>query len=294
MMAPKAAEKGLQSCVEQSAELAQLPVSGDPLRLSQVLINLVGNAIKFTDQGAVTVRVRQLEEKHHAVLLRFEVADTGVGIAAEAQARLFSAFEQADNSMTRKYGGTGLGLAISKRLVELMGGDIDFESRPDHGSTFWFMVYLQRGGAAVAPAPTFLQDGNDAMLLRDFFGARILLAEDEPINREVSIGMLEDVGLHVDIAMDGVEALALARKNSYAVILMDVQMPQMNGLEATRAIRADSLNRNTPILAMTANAFEEDRQACFAAGMNDHIAKPLKPGRLFEVMHCWLTQPRET
>jgi hypothetical protein len=267
---------------------------GDPLRIGQILFNLVGNAIKFTHQGGVTLCARSVGDTPEAVQVRFEVSDTGIGIAPEAQSRLFQSFEQADSSMTRKYGGTGLGLAISKRLVRLMGGEIGVESSPGQGSTFWFVVPLKkRAQTTVAPAPISATLTAEQRLQAEYAGTRVLLAEDEPITQEVSRGLLEDVGLAVDVAEDGRQALELARRNRYALILMDMQMPVLNGIDATRAIRnlgADSLNRDTPILAMTANAFDEDRQVCLAAGMNDHIAKPVHPDRLYERLLAWLSR----
>jgi signal transduction histidine kinase len=284
----KAADKGLALQVDLPAGLPGLALAGDPLRLGQILLNLAGNALKFTDRGAITVRARLVEDGPDDVLLRWEVRDTGIGIAAEDQKRLFTAFEQADGSLTRKYGGTGLGLAISKRLVALMGGEIGLESAPGQGSTFWFTVRLDKADAEIQAEPRAERGAAEANLLVRHAGTRVLLAEDEPINQEVSRGLIEAVGLHVDLAQDGAEAVALARREPYALILMDMQMPRLNGLDATRAIRLDSLNRDTPILAMTANAFGEDRESCLAAGMNDHIAKPIEPEVLFEALLRWL------
>ncbi|MDP2196610.1 MAG: ATP-binding protein [Rhodocyclaceae bacterium] len=288
----RASDKGLKFTVDLPADLARLNLVGDPLRLSQILLNLAGNAIKFTPHGSVTVQIRRAADNAAAALLRFEVIDTGIGIAPEVQARLFTAFEQADNSMTRSYGGTGLGLAISKRLVHMMGGEIGVSSKPDSGSTFWFTLRLPLGARAVAPAPGFRKNETEMQIRTRFPGARILLAEDEPINREVLLCLLDAVGLQVDVAPDGQEALDLARRNRYALIMMDMQMPNLNGVDATRGIRADSLNRDTPILATTANAFDEDRQVCLEAGMNDHLPKPIDPPVLFETLLKWLEKPR--
>jgi PAS domain S-box-containing protein len=284
-----ATKKGLKLAVDMPSDLASLPLKGDPLRLGQVLFNLVGNAIKFTEQGAVILSVRQISESSEVAQVRFEVADTGIGIDAEAQTRLFNSFEQADNTMTRKYGGTGLGLAISKKLVQMMGGEIGIESAVGHGSTFWFAVpFKKREDSADTPAPTVSSLTAEQRLLQDFDGARILLAEDEPISQEVTRGLLENVGLLVDLAEDGGQALELAKRNHYALILMDMQMPVMNGVESTRAIRTDSLNQTTPILAMTASAFAEDREVCVAAGMNEHISKPVDLEKLYETLLVWL------
>ncbi|GAB1393505.1 hypothetical protein MASR1M60_16680 [Rhodocyclaceae bacterium] len=291
MIGEKVAEKGLRLLIDLPAGLPAMPLRGDPLRLGQVLLNLVGNALKFTEQGSIVLRARQIDEAatgEDRVHLRWEVIDSGIGISAADQQRLFVAFEQADGSLTRKYGGTGLGLAISKRLIEMMGGEIGVTSEVGKGSMFWFTASFDKGTAAVPPAPTFAPRSAEERLLDDYRGTRVLLAEDEPINQEVSRGLLEDAGLQVDLANDGAEALALARRNVYALILMDMQMPNLNGVDATRQIRSDSLNLATPILAMTANAFEEDRQTCLAAGMNDHIAKPVDPEQLFKTLLRWL------
>ncbi|UCV29856.1 PocR ligand-binding domain-containing protein [Ferribacterium limneticum] len=287
----KVADKSLELRFDVPDSLRTLPLSGDPLRLGQVLLNLSGNAVKFTEHGAIVVFARIFDETADRVRLCCEIRDSGIGIGAEDQKRLFSAFEQADSSMTRKYGGTGLGLAISKRLVEMMGGEISVESMPGQGSTFRFSMQLAKGGqAGLADAGSGLPA--DVALLASHAGSRILMAEDEPVNQEVTCSLLEDVGLLVDVANDGVEALALARQNRYALILMDMQMPKMNGVDATRAIRLDSLNVDTPILAMTANAFEEDRRRCLAAGMNDYIGKPVNPDLLFSKLLSWLESTR--
>jgi signal transduction histidine kinase/ActR/RegA family two-component response regulator len=286
-------DKGLKLHIDMAPEIARRSWLGDPLRLGQILLNFTGNALKFTEQGAITVRARLVEESATDVLLRFEVQDTGIGISTEDQARLFTAFEQADGSMTRKYGGTGLGLAINKRLAAMMGGDAGVVSQVGQGSTFWFTVRLGKASAAVSLAPTFAHESAEARLRTRFAGTRLLLAEDEPVNQEVSRGVLEDVGLVVDVAEDGTVAVALAKRHRYALILMDMQMPKLNGLDATRQIRTLPDYEHTPILAMTANAFGEDRQVCIDAGMNDHIAKPVDPDVLFETLLKWLSIPRD-
>lgn len=284
-----ASAKGLRLAVDLPPELGCAPLQGDPLRLGQILVNLVGNAIKFTDRGEVVIRARATGETAESAHVRFEVADTGIGIDAKAQTRLFQSFEQADNSMTRKYGGTGLGLAICKRLVELMGGEIGVDSTPGQGSIFWFAVGLQKRRVnAIAPAPSSACRAAEQRLLIDYAGTRVLLAEDEPISQEIARFLLEDVGFLVDVADNGSEALDLARRKAYALIVMDMQMPVLSGVEATRGIRANSLNKTTPVLAMTANAFDEDREECLAAGMNGHISKPVDPDRLYETLLVWL------
>ena len=285
LLASNASAKGLRLAVDLPDSIATQTLRGDPLRLGQVLLNLVGNAVKFTQQGEVALRVRQIGETMDTSQLRFEISDTGIGIDPAAQGRLFRSFEQADNSMTRKYGGTGLGLAICKRLVQLMGGEIGVESTRGAGSTFWFIVpFKKQEGGANAQQPCPITLSAEQRLQSDFAGTRVLLAEDEPITQEISRCLLEDVEFVIDIADNGQQAIDLARQHHYALILMDMQMPVLNGVEATKAIRADSLNRTTPILAMTANAFDEDRQACFEAGMNEHISKPVDPDTLYDTL----------
>ena len=289
LVADRAREKGLALVRDLPEDLAGRTFHGDPLRLEQILLNLTGNAIKFTDRGSVTLRCRVAEEDGDATLLRWEVVDTGIGIAPEDQGKLFSAFSQADGSMTRRYGGTGLGLAISKRLAELMGGAIGVESARGRGSCFWFTVRLGQGAVAATPANEASAGRSaEAGLRARHTGRRILLAEDEPINQEVSCHLLQEAGLTVDLAADGVQAVEFAQRNEYALILMDVQMPNLNGLDATRAIRGDSRNLRTPILAMTANAFAEDRRRCLEAGMDDHLAKPIRPEVLFQAILRWM------
>jgi len=236
------------------------------------------------------LRIRVVEEGSDDVLLRFEVQDTGIGISDQDSKRLFTAFEQADSSMTRKYGGTGLGLVISKRLVQLMGGEIGLMSQLGQGATFWFTARLAKVVKLPQPIEAMQQASAEAQLKSQFKGTRILLVEDEPINQEVSRWLLEEVGLIVDLAEDGAQAVELARQTGYALILMDMQLPVMNGVEATRIIRTLSGHSETPILAMTANAFAEDRQACLEAGMNDHIGKPVSQDVLYETLLNWLSQ----
>lgn len=268
---------------------------GDPIWLQQALLNYVANAIKFTAAGSVTLRNRIEDESDDSLLVRFEVQDTGVGIAPETLGRLFSPFEQADNSTTREYGGTGLGLVITQRVAELMGGTAGVESILGAGSTFWFTARLRKGMPAVAAATSELSDVSaEQVLRRDFQGCRILLVEDDMLNREIACILLEDAGLAVDIAEDGVIAVEMAAREDYALILMDMQMPRMGGVGATQIIRASAEGKQVPIVAMTANVFAKDMERCMDAGMNDFVSKPFDHDALFTTVLKWLPRGERT
>ena len=272
---------------------APLHLRGDATRLRQILLNFGSNAIKFTPQGSITLTTSMLEESQEAVLLQFELADTGVGITPEVQQRLFHPFEQADASTTRQFGGTGLGLAICAKLAAMMGGSVGVRSAPGRGSTFWFTARLHRS-ATRAPEMAPILDASppqDAatQLRTQFAGARCLVVDDDAFNREIALDLVESAGLNADTASDGREAIAKVQSGHYDLILMDVQMPHVDGHEATRTIRHLPSGNAVPILALTANAFVEDRLACAAAGMNDFVTKPIDPAQLYVAMLKWLS-----
>lgn|GEM_PF-488830 len=282
--------KGLRFAVNINQVPAQL--KGDVTRISQMLVNYLSNAVKFTEHGVITLDACILEESVTDLLLRFTVQDTGIGVTDEQKARLFTAFEQADNSTTRKFGGTGLGLAINRNLAKLMGGDVGVESVPGEGSQFWFTVRLAK--TTTDSSSRFKHEAeivsSEELIKRHYSGTRVLIVEDDEINRMIAEEMLIESGLILDFAENGRIAIEKAGAAPYALILMDMQMPEMSGVDSTRAIRQLPGYSLTPIIAMTANAFNEDRQACFDAGMNAHLSKPVTPEELYKTLLEWLAK----
>ena len=262
---------------------------GDFLRLGQVLVNYSNNAIKFTERGKIIIRMKKLDETESDIGLRFEVEDTGIGLTPEQKDKLFQSFQQADSSTSRKFGGTGLGLAISKQLAGMMGGEVGVESAPGKGSTFWFTARLgkvQDGEEEKEWSHAYLAGGNSG--LEAINGASILLAEDNTYNQEVAKDMLSQAGAIVTVAGNGKEALECLRKAHFDCVLMDMQMPEMDGLEATRQIRADPALAELRVIALTANIMQTDREKCSAAGMNDFITKPFLPDQFYTILAKWL------
>jgi len=287
LLRPKASEKALAVETKIDPAVAQNFI-GDPTRIRQVLVNLIGNAIKFTDKGAVSVEARYVADENDAAVLRVEVRDTGIGISAEAQKALFQTFSQADGTITRRFGGTGLGLAISKQLVELMGGRIGVDSRPGEGSTFWFTLPPRRAVQGAADVAQALRAG------ATLAGQRVLVVEDVEVNRLIAREMLRRMGCHVEIAEDGARAVDMVLAADYDLVLMDIQMPRMDGVEATRRIRAAGGPRSrVPIVALTAHAIASEREAYLAAGLDDYLSKPFKPVALREIVARWTDESRE-
>ena len=280
-----ASQKGLEFITRISDEI-DFNLVGDSLRLQQVLLNITGNAVKFTYEGHVKMSVDVPEKDENSALLLFAVEDTGIGIAEEEASKVFDAFGQADSSTTRKYGGTGLGLAICKALVELMDGRIWLESAPGKGSTFYFTARFETLPKRELPIE---DDNGDFTVPQECLGAKILIAEDNEINQLIADEMLGSYGFSIDIAGNGVEAVEKVAEYEYDLVLMDIQMPEMDGLTATRMIRSEERHNKLPIVAMTANAMQGDRELSLNAGMNDHVTKPLIPRRLLETVCHWIS-----
>ncbi len=284
--------KGLAVSSRIAPELPRV-LCGDALRIRQILLNFLGNAVKFSERGEIAVSAALVGQDGASVVVRFEVSDQGIGISPEQQERLFKPFSQADDSSTRRHGGTGLGLIISRRIARLMDGDAGVDSEPGVGSRFWATVRLRRatdGPEAPTGAP---REVSAALLKAEFSGRRVLVAEDDPVNQEVALYLVATAGLHAELATDGRQAVERVGAEGFDLVLMDVQMPVLSGLDAARAVRRLPGCESLPIIAMTANAFNEDREQCLAAGMNDHIGKPVEPETLYAVMLRWLRLRRE-
>ena len=276
VMLEETAAKGLALAFDVAPDMPQQLI-GDSRRLRQILINLADNAVKFTETGSIALSARVQARTGDAVLLHFAVKDTGRGLTEKQLGRLFQSFQQADMSITRKFGGTGLGLATSRKLAELMGGEIGVRSQTGVGSTFWFTARLGLGEpSAGLPEMAAIK------------GARILLVEDNDINQLVACDMLRDAGFVVDVADNGQIALDRIAQASYDLVLMDMQMPVMDGITATRAIRRMEVHRSLPIIAVTANVMPQDRQRCMDAGMNDFLAKPIEPPAMWAMLGKWI------
>ncbi len=288
-MSFRARQKGLRFIFEIASGVPAF-VTGDSCRLRQVLVNLIGNSLKFTESGEISVRVRNDHEENGECLLHFEVADTGIGIPEEKQQSIFNPFTQADDSTTRKFGGTGLGLAISARLVDMMSGKLWVESRAGGGSTFHFTAMMGIAEAAEpsveVSAAVFAAEESQSAAEADPAPVRVLLAEDNAINRLLAVKLLEKRGYKITVTTNGLEALAAIEKTAFDVVLMDVQMPEMDGLEATAAIRSNEAGTHAhlPIIAMTAHAMKGDEDRCLDAGMDAYVPKPVIASQLFEAI----------
>ncbi len=298
LIGDKASAKGLELTFDVAPDVPEFLV-GDALRLGQILINYANNAVKFTDQGQINVALRVSEQTHESVLLYGAVTDSGIGLKPEQLAKLFQSFQQADTSTTRRYGGTGLGLSITKRLAEMMGGAVGVESEVGQGSTFWFTARVGIGNAnsrhRTRPGPgdspeQALHDPITTDIMATLRGARLLLVEDNDLNQQVAFEMLTDAGFVVDIAENGKIALdkVAAATEPYALVLMDMQMPVMDGVTATLRIRQSLSATQLPIVATTANAMQQDRQRCLAAGMQDVVIKPIDPEDLWRALRTWI------
>nr|NQU89448.1 response regulator [Bacteroidota bacterium] len=282
LLSPKAEERGIEFAANIDGSVP-LYAKGDPIRLKQIVINLTNNAIKFTDWGYVKIEVETIELEPSSRKYLFKIVDTGIGVSEEARERIFADYLQADSSTARKYGGTGLGLSISKKLVELMGGEIGLESEVGKGSVFWFTVFLDIG-----KEPPYDLKYDITSQESENGNLSILIAEDNLVNQKVAIATLKRLGHKLEVADNGKIALDMHKANRYDVILMDIQMPVMDGMESTRMIRQfeadENFDKKVKIIAMTANAMKEDRQKCIDGGMDEYISKPFKANELARVL----------
>lgn len=285
-----AQQKGLSLLLETDSDLPN-GLYGDPVRLHQVLLNLVSNAVKFTLQGTVTVRVTVLSSASHQATIKIAVTDTGIGLSEQEQKYLFLPFSQVDNSSTRLYSGTGLGLAIAKRLVELMGGQIGIVSSKGQGSTFWFTVPFRFTASDLAPRP----DANDLKGSLSGLPGKVLVVEDSPVLQQLVLRQLDHLGLQTQAVLNGKQALEAVESGEFSVILMDCNLPTMDGFQASRAIRQSETNQNrhVPIIAMTAGAMTGDAEKCLEAGMDDYISKPYTLEQLQRKLYFWLPKPKD-
>lgn len=291
MFANQTASKGVELDVRLADDVPDW-ISADNTRLLQILINLVGNSLKFTSQGYVHINVSIQDKTEDKYILRFEVKDTGIGISKEAQARIFDSFEQADGSTTRQFGGTGLGLSLSQRLVKLLGGKIGVDSREGKGSTFWFTTEAGKADPEIIKSREVTEPVRQLpdVDLQDY--GRVLIVEDNPVNQHITMGMVESFGLHAVVVSDGSEVLAALEASPFELVLMDVHMPVMNGYEATKLLRSSDFE-NLPVIALTADVMKDDVDACYAAGMNDYLAKPVSIDELKKILTKWLVNPPE-
>ncbi len=286
---PHAQDKGLKLVFEPPVDGVPLMVLGDPHRFTQIASNLVSNAVKFTDQGQVSVSLSYVGQGDGMTRVRCTVRDTGIGISDEEAQRLFSAFSQADISMARRYGGSGLGLVISRQLAELMGGQVGFSSQRGQGSCFWFEVC----GPRLKDMP--VEHGAGPATTPQTLDCTVLIAEDNDVNREILVTMLKTAGCRILQAHNGLEAVQISASEPYDIVLMDVQMPEMDGIAATRLIREREITlglQRKPILALTANALADDKANCLAAGMDDYLTKPFMRRQILELMGKWLRTPQ--
>jgi len=287
MLVERASAKGIALRVEEDVFPDNL--FGDRIRLQQALLNYASNAIKFSNGGTVTLRAIKQDEREDSVMVRFEVSDEGIGIEPAILARLFDSFMQADNSTTRKYGGTGLGLAITRKLATLMQGEANAISEPGKGSTFWFTARLQkRQMPEVVLSTEEIGKEAEAMLRQRHGGRRVLFIDDDPVNLDIVRILAEETGLLVETAEDGLQGLAKAIEGRFDIFVTDLQMPNVGGLEVAQRLREIPDYATTPILAMTANVFTEDRERCRDVGIDGFLSKPFDPAQLFVALLEWL------